>query len=296
MRVLVTGHCGLIGSELVSQLQRSGVETIGLDLRGAGHERGDVTDRDAVAAAVRRCSVVVHLAAWSRPVLVERDPFHARLTNVGGTETVVAAAEQRGCPIVYASSREVYGEQAQRHPVTESTELEPVNEYGRQKVACERMVAASLVSSTVVRFSNVYGSTSDWPDRVIPAFVRGALRGETLLVEGADSAFDFTHVSDAARLLMMLCQMLEGGERAPQVLNCCTGKATSLGNLAKLVCAVCGGGTLQLAAPRTGDPSWFCGNADRAHRLGWTHLVELQTGLSRLARDHATTTDPTPPH
>jgi UDP-glucose 4-epimerase len=288
MRVLVTGHCGLIGSELVKQLHLVGAEPFGIDLRGTGDERGDITDRHAVAFAMQRCDVVVHLAAWSRPVLVERDPFRARLTNVRGTETVVAAAEKRGCPIIYASSREVYGEQAHWLSVQESTELAPVNEYGRQKVACEYSVAASLVPSTVVRFSNVYGSTSDWPDRVIPAFVRGALLGQMLRVEGAESAFDFTYVADAARLLGMLCQCLASGQRAPQVLNCCTGTATSLLSLAKLVCDVCGGGTLQVTEPRTGDPSWFCGDAARAHKFGWTHLVELQTGLSRLAQDYGT--------
>ena len=287
MRVLVTGHCGLIGSELVKQLCSAGSDAVGIDLRGSGAERGDITDRHAVAFAMQRCDVVVHLAAWSRPMLVEREPLQARLVNVGGTETVIAEAERRGCPIIYASSREVYGEQAQRCPVPESATLQPVNEYGKQKVICERLVALAVVPSVIVRFSNVYGLAHDWPDRVVPAFVAGALRGEILRIEGAASAFDFTHVSDAARLLVMLCQRLGNGEPAPRVLNCCTSKATSLLALAKMACNICGGGTTQIMAPRLGDPSWFCGDNTLAHAFGWDPLVELSEGMKELATQFA---------
>jgi UDP-glucose 4-epimerase len=39
---------------------------------------------------------------------------------------------------------------------------------------------------------------ADHHDRVVPAFVRAAVSGQPLRVEGADHTFDFTHVDDTA--------------------------------------------------------------------------------------------------
>ena len=288
MRVLVTGHLGLIGSEVCAQLLDSGIKPRGLDWKATGSERGDITSHASVTAAMSGCSAAVHLASISDTGIVERSKSASRAINVGGTRTVLGAAERLGVPMVYASSREVYGERCCHLPVIEDAELAPVNEYGRQKCECEQMVLSSLLPASVVRFSNVYGSARDYPDRVVPAFVRMALAGGELQVHGLDSAFDFTHVSDAARLVVMLATRLAGGKEIPPVLNCCTGRATSLRELADLCCDIAGAGTVALTQPRSRDPSWFCGSTVRAARFGWRYQIELEDGIRALAEEYKT--------
>ena len=144
-RILITGSEGLVGSALRAALEARGTEVAGLDVRGAGDEEGDVRDAERIRQAAAGCCGIVHLAAVSRVVWGERDPENCWAVNVGGLRNVLAAAatvraKSSGRPwVVFASSREVYG-QPDRLPATEDTPLRPINVYGRSKVEGERLV------------------------------------------------------------------------------------------------------------------------------------------------------------
>ena len=248
--------------------------------------------RDArrVRQAVAGRHGIVHLAAVSRVVWGERDPETCREVNIGGLRNVVAAArsQKRQPWIVFASSREVYG-QPDRLPVVEGAPLRPINVYGRTKAEGERLVMAARddgLRTAVVRLSNVYGSTRDHADRVVPAFARNAVMGGALRVEGADHAFDFTHIDDAVRGIASLIRALTGGE-APPPIHLLTGCPLTLGKVAALAVELAGtGAPIVQAPPRSFDVSRFCGDPSRARRLlGWIPCVTLSQGLARLIRD-----------
>lgn len=117
------------------------------------------------------------LAEISRLVCGERDPDLCETTNVGGLRNLidVLSNEEKSPWLIFASSREVYG-QPQTLPVTEDAPLRPINVYGNSKAVGEQMVASAVnrgIRATTFRLSNVYGSTGDLADRVIPAFTRG---------------------------------------------------------------------------------------------------------------------------
>jgi nucleoside-diphosphate-sugar epimerase len=291
-RVLVTGSAGLIGRALQRELVAAGFEVTGLDLRARGHWYGDVRDRERVESAVHGCSGVVHLAAVSRVVAGERDPAGCWSTNVLGVSEVIDAVERRRDPpwLIFASSREVYG-QATRLPVCEDATLAPVNVYGRSKLEGERLVAGLAGRggrAAIVRLSNVYGSAADHPDRVIPAFVRAALAGEPLRVEGAGNTFDFTHLDDTARGLVAVAKALARGDVLPP-LHLLTGRPTTLGELAATVVELAGTTATipwREAPARTFDVGRFVGDPSRAASLlGWTARVALREGLARLVAD-----------
>ena len=293
--ILITGSEGLVGSALRAALEARGTEVAGLDLRGAGDEEGDVRDAERVRHAVAGCCGIVHLAAISRVVWGERDPGACREVNVGGLRNVLAAAAKvRGEPsgrpwVVFASSREVYG-QPDHLPATENTPLRPINVYGRSKVEGERLVEAARTQglrAAIVRLSNVYGSTRDHADRVVPAFARGAVLGSVLRVEGADHMFDFTHLDDATRGIVSIIDLLADGKTPPPPVHLLTGRPISLGQLAALAADLAGTeATIVQAPPRSFDVSRFHGNPARARKLlGWAPHVELQPGLARLIHD-----------
>ena len=289
-RILLTGSEGLVGRALRATLEGLGADVAGLDVRGTGGEAGDVRDARHVQQAVTGRHGIVHLAAVSRVVWGERDPETCREVNVGGLRNVVAAArsQKRRPWIVFASSREVYG-QPDRLPVAEDAPLRPVNVYGRTKVEGERLVRAARddgLRTAVVRLSNVYGSTRDHADRVVTAFARNALTGEALRVEGADHSFDFTHIDDAVRGIASLIRVLAGGESPPSI-HLLTGRSLTLGALAALAVEFAGTeAPIVQAPPRSFDVSRFCGDPSRARRLlGWAPRVALPQGLARLIRD-----------
>ncbi len=272
--ILVTGSSGLLGRALIRSLGADGIATRHCDV---ADRTGDVTDGDALRRLAAGCEGIVHFAAVSRVVWGERDPDACRATNVEGTRHVVAAARATGAWIVFASSREVYGEPALL-PVAEDAPLKPLNVYARTKVAGERLVRESGQDIAVLRFSSVYGDPIDHHDRVVPAFARTAVEGGELRVDGAQNAFDFVHVDDAVRGIRTAIDRLP----LPPI-HLVSGVATTLMELAELALQQSGRGTIRLAEPRPYDVQRFVGDPTRAHKLlDWQARTSIEEGLRHL--------------
>lgn len=286
-RVLITGSHGLIGAALTEALERHGIAVQRLDLRGDGPDHGDVREPADLAQAIAECGGVVHLAAVSRVIDGEKDPDGCWQTNVEGTRNVLDAA--MNLPhrpwVLYASSREVYGQPASL-PATEDTPFAPVNIYGRSKAAAEELVRSVDLNTAVVRFSNVYGLTKDHEDRVIPAFARRAVLGAPLRVDGSGHTFDFTHLDDTVHGLLAVIARLQNGVDLPPI-HLVTGTPTTLGGLAALAIELAGSASRpREAPPRTFDVSGFYGDPSRAAALlDWRARVSLRDGLARLVAD-----------
>jgi len=290
MRIGITGSEGLIGTALGRSLTKAGREWRGLDLRAApdaaGH--GDVKDPLAVEQFVANCELVVHLAAVSRVVWGERDPALCWSTNVDGTQNVLEAALRKSPrpAVIVASSREVYGEPA-RLPVPEAALLRPLNVYGRSKEAAERAVRRARergLRAVVLRFSNVYGSVDDHPDRVVPAFARAAAHGGVLRVDGPDHTFDFCHIDDCVDGILRAIEHLEEGRPPFDPIHLVTGRATTLGRLASIsIAASDGAASVRVGKTRAYDVARFVGCPDRAARtLGWRARRSVEWGVAAL--------------
>ncbi|WP_285906251.1 NAD-dependent epimerase/dehydratase family protein [Pseudodesulfovibrio pelocollis] len=287
-RILIIGSSGLVGTALTSALLSKGNDVVCFDLRAQGEEQGDICDRDRVRDAVSGVDGIVHLAAVSRVLWGERDPDLCWATNVGGLSNVLYAAAQsvRKPWLIFTSSREVYG-QPESLPVTEEAPLRPVNVYGRAKVEGERLVAEAQragIRACTIRLSNVFGSTCDHADRVVPAFTRAAALGTELRVDGRDHTFDFTHIDDVTRGIVALIELLGMGDSPPPPIHFVSGQPTTLWELANLAAQLGQQDSpIRLAAPRNFDVESFVGDSSRAKALlGWHPLVSLEEGISRL--------------
>jgi len=212
-------------------------------------------------------------------------------TNVPGLRNVLRciAASQRRPWLIFASSREVYG-QPDQLPVTEDCPLQPINIYGQSKVEGEKLVGAARddgLRTAIVRLSNVFGCPRDYPDRVVPAFARAVVEGSPLRVDGAGNTFDFTHIDDVTRGLVKVIELLSIGETAPPPIHFVTGSPTTLGELADLATTIAGSHSAIYAAPaRSFDVARFYGDPARARSLlGWTPRIPLDQGLAQLIDD-----------
>lgn len=308
-RILVTGSSGLVGTALCRDLVMRGAEVIRFDITASDNDCGDITDADHVRRAVRSCHGIVHLAAVSRVITGQRDPKRCWATNVGGLRNLLGAVTAHSGTIadrpwlIFASSREIYGQPAHL-PADEDTPLRPVNVYGRSKLAGELMVEAARNATRVaiIRLSNVYGSVADHKDRVIPAFVRAAVTGASLRVEGDGHTFDFTHVEDVSRGIVTLAGRLasetETSTPTPPI-HFATGRPVTLGELATSIIHLAkSSSSIDHAPPRDFDVARFCGSPARARSLlGWRPEISLEDGLARLIddmRDHMTESGPRP--
>jgi dTDP-4-dehydrorhamnose reductase len=154
-RWLVTGAGGMLGTDLVAALERSGDSVAGLDRASL-----DVTDAAAVAAAVacRRPDVVVNCAAWTAVDDAEASEEQALAVNAGGPANLAAACAKAGVRLVQLSTDYVFAGTIAR-PCAEHDTPAPRTAYGRTKLAGERAVLDRLPgASYIVRTAWLYGA------------------------------------------------------------------------------------------------------------------------------------------
>ncbi|MBP7074728.1 MAG: NAD(P)-dependent oxidoreductase [Rhabdochlamydiaceae bacterium] len=290
MKILITGSKGLIGSSLARSLANIGIEVLGLDLKYDQEDPnfGDILDGDDVFSKVSQVDGIVHLAAVSRVIDGEKKPQLCWKTNVEGTENIVqASAQSEKEPwIIYASSREVYGEQKEL-PVKESTPLKPVNIYGESKFAAEKKIEEAQqrgLVATIVRFSNVYGSIHDHPDRVIPAFCRASALGTTIRVDGRENSFDFTYLDDVVQGLISLILLISARKTSFYPIHFTRGIGVTLEQVAAIAQRASEFPISIVEGPsRSFDVSCFYGDPSRAKELlGWDACVSIEEGMIRL--------------
>lgn len=292
-RILLTGSEGVIGRHLKHTLAHRGFEVVPCDLQpGTPGGATDIRTRHAVCEKLQGCHGILHLAAVSRVALGEADPDRCRTCNVDGTrELLQAALQQPQRPwLLFTSSREVYGNPL-RLPASEDTPVNPVNVYGRSKAEGEKLVQEATLQGLrtgIVRLSNVYGSPSDYPDRVIPAFLHAACLGQDIRVDGPARRFDFTHIDDVIRGILLMLEALDNGHDVP-ILQLTSGQSISLLELAEHIKVLSQSRSLiRRTEADAYTVSSFSGTSERALlHLGWTPQIPLLQGLTSLVKQRS---------
>jgi len=172
-KVLVTGACGLVGSETVKALVANGRQVVATDLDTPANRRTaqkfgsaavrwtDLTDRAATQALIADVAptAIVHLAAIIPPFCYAQRAL-ARSVNVNATADLIRIAESQPNPprFVQASSIAVYGARnPNRFPdvLTVDTPVSPVDNYGGHKIEVEKLLTASTLEWVVLRLGGV---------------------------------------------------------------------------------------------------------------------------------------------
>jgi nucleoside-diphosphate-sugar epimerase len=143
VRILVTGHAGLVGAHVAEHLEAAGFAVVGFD-RADGD---DIRDADALANAARGCEAVVHAAALAHDSA--GTPSELFATNVTGTWNALAAAEGAGARVfIQFSSAQVFGiaegeQQPQYFPIDDDHPRNATRPYGLSKCLGEDLCAAA---------------------------------------------------------------------------------------------------------------------------------------------------------
>jgi UDP-glucose 4-epimerase len=281
-KVVVTGGAGFIGSHLVDRLLAdTHAEVVVLDNlhRGrlsnlAQHAdspqlsiiQGDIRDADLVASTLRGADVVYHLAAQSTVMGAVDDLDYSFSTNVIGTFNILKAAAAEGVKrVVFASSREVYGEPIEL-PVDEGQPLLAINFYGASKVMgeayCRAFRRANGLNTLILRLANAYGPRDF--GRVIPLWVDQATSGQDLTVYGGKQVLDFVWVGQVVEALARAAEL--EGPMPP--INVGSGTGTRIVDLARRIRLMAGSHSqLQLVPARAVEVVQYVARVDRMRQL-----------------------------
>jgi len=257
MNILVTGGAGYIGSGLLVKLGEEFPEATvtSLDNLEKGDYRyvdylrkdrryrlfvGDIRKKSDVRKAVTPdTAIIMHLAAIPGVKPCRDQPKKAIETNVYGTHLLLEEAVNRNVErFIFISSAAVYGT-PQQQPIIEEHPLNPVNLYGVTKVSGEKLVNAchanSGVTTTVLRFSNVYGlGAYTWWKTVVPKFVWQATNDQPLTIRAdGKQQRNFVHVKDIIDAFIQ-CSKAPKHAVAGETFNL-GGEALSVNNIAEIV-------------------------------------------------------------
>ena len=220
MRVLITGGCGYLGTELVNNLvvQQSIEEVIVYDnlSRGnfnlfLGHNRpenakitfieGDILDTRRLQKSMEGVDVVYHLAAKVTTPFANADPhFYEQINHWGTAELVYAIEKSDVKHLVYTSSVGVYGSSGQE--IDENTTPNPKTFYGISKMRGEDHVnrLSAKVKTHIIRCGNIFGySPSMRFDAVVNKFVFEANFKKKIQIHGdGQQTRSFIHIDKIA--------------------------------------------------------------------------------------------------
>jgi nucleoside-diphosphate-sugar epimerase len=265
--VLVTGASGYLGNAVAALLIDRGHEVRTLQrrpsgVRGADDVRGSVTDAARVAEAVTSMDAVVHLAA---KVSLAGDPAEFVRVNVGGTRTVLDAAERAGVSRVVHISSPSVGHAGRSLAGVGAERADPAGsrgEYARTKAIAENLALArssTRMPVVAIRPHIVWGPGDT---QLIERLVERARRGVLPLIGDGTALIDTTYIDNAAGGIA--AALGRAPEAAGQALVLTNGEPRTVAELFERICGAAG-----VPAPRRRVPAWAAGAAGAAVERVW---------------------------
>ena len=308
-KLLITGGAGFIGSVLTAYLLDHGYEVVVLDDLSTGHSKtidsrasliqASILDKSALVAALVGVNTVIHCAAKS---LVEESVSKPDLYNQVNTEgsrvLLEAMKEAQVTNVIFSSTAAVYGD-SKIQPITEGSEINPVNPYGKSKIEAERLIStfcSNGFAGITFRYFNVAGSYQSSTGQLhiedhknethlIPKILKNYMKnkeksqveiyGDNWPTKDGSCVRDYLHVLDLAHAHLLALDALVAGEN--KVFNLGSGSGYSVFEVVNEIENVVGGKLNKVVAPnRPGDPPVLLADIDKARKeLSWIPKANL---------------------
>lgn len=198
MKILVTGVSGQLGYDVVRVLKDTEHEVFAID-----RENMDITDEKSVKTTIfnLKPDAIIHCAAYTNVDGAESDQDNAYKVNALGTKYLALAAKSIDAKMLYVSTDYVFDGTSQK-PYDVHDPTNPLNVYGKTKLAGENFVKSNLEKSFIVRTSWVFGKNGK---NFVKTMLRlGKERGELSVV--ADQIGSPTYTLDLAKLLIEMIE------------------------------------------------------------------------------------------
>jgi nucleoside-diphosphate-sugar epimerase len=224
MRVLVAGGAGYVGSRLVPELIKKGHHVVVFDLFLYGDDvfkdlnnnpklkqvKADLRDFKAVDQALAGCDAVIHLACISNDPSFELNPSLGKSINLDAFEPFVQLSKKHKIKrFIYASSSSVYGVKSEPN-VTEEMSLEPLTDYSRFKMECEKILLKYQSDDficTILRPATVCGyAPRQRLDVIVNILTNFAYHTGKIKVTGGSQMRPNLHIEDMVRAYLLVLE------------------------------------------------------------------------------------------
>lgn len=236
MKLLVTGGAGFIGSNFLRYISQKypDYSLINLDkLTYAGNLenvkelennpnylfiQGDIADASLIQKIIKKHQInkIINFAAETHVDRSITGPEPFIQTNVVGTQVLLNQALENKLDLYFQiSTDEVYGSRKKGY-FTEEDPLSPKNPYSASKAGADLLVQAYhhtyKLPTIITRCTNNYGPYQ-YPEKLIPFFIKKALQKETLPLYGTgENIRDWIHVQDHVEALDLVLHQGQIGE------------------------------------------------------------------------------------
>jgi UDP-glucuronate decarboxylase len=296
--ILVTGGAGFLGSHLCEHLIDRGHDVICLDNFFTGAKRNiehligkphfELLRHDVTFPLYVEVDKIYNLACPASPVHYQHDPVATTKTSVHGAINMLGLAKRLRCPILQASTSEVYGDPTQ-HPQREDywgnvNPVGPRSCYDEGKRCAETLFfdyhRQHRLEIKVARIFNTYGPRMHPNDgRVVSNFIVQALKGEPITIYGdGRQTRSFCYVDD---LIDGLMRLMDASKDFTGPVNLGNPNEFTMEELARLVIELTGSRSkLNYLSLPEDDPKQRQPDIGLAKdRLGWQPTVALSEGL-----------------
>ena len=296
-RALVTGGAGFLGSHLCDALLADGYTVVAVDNLLTGRTANLDHLRNEPRFEFRQLDIcdpfdcgevdfVFHFASPASPVDYSIHGIATLRVGSAGTFNALELARKYSAKYLISSTSECYGDPLE-HPQKETywgnvNPIGPRSVYDESKRFSEAVTVAyrryHKVETQIVRIFNTYGPRMQLNDgRVVPNFMKQALRGEDLTVYGdGKQTRSFCYVSDEIDGFIRMAKSSEAGP-----VNIGNPHEFTILECAQRVLAVTGSKSRITFEPLPqDDPKQRCPDISKARRfLGWEPKVQLEEGL-----------------
>jgi dTDP-glucose 4,6-dehydratase len=302
-RALVTGGAGFLGSHLCDALLADAWNVVAVDNLLTGRVANlqhlknnsafEFVEKDICQPFdVGRVDYVFHFASPASPVDYSIHGIETLQVGSLGTFHALDVAHKYGARFFISSTSECYGDPLE-HPQKETywghvNPIGPRSVYDEAKRFSEAVTMAyrryHKVDTRIVRIFNTYGPRMQLNDgRVVPNFMKQALRGDELTVYGdGNQTRSFCYVADEIDGFMRLAKSNE-----PLPVNIGNPNEFTILECAKVVLEITGSNSkIRHEALPQDDPKQRRPDITKARQLlGWEPKIDLATGL-RLSLDY----------
>lgn len=297
MNILVTGGAGYIGSHTAKMLYDMGENVVVYDSLVKGHReavkcehfvKGDIFDSALLEETIKKYNIdsVVHFAAFSLVGESMEKPAMYYRNNIMGTLNLLDVMMKCNVKkLVFSSTAAVYGE-PKTVPITEDSEKNPTNVYGRTKLIMENAMAdyskAYGLKYIALRYFNACGADESGmigedhnpESHLIPLVLQACLgQRDSIKIFGNDYATadgtcvrDYIHVNDLAQAHIKALKALHNGHESA-AFNLGNGVGFSVKEIIEASEKVTGT-TLkkEIVGRRAGDPATLIASCEKAKK------------------------------